>query len=85
MLHIITKQLEICIGINIEINEVDHYPWIFTSSIFILALEITFLPFLLKKYFFLQMTYELLSRSRKLNKRGVPNKSGEVGKFFEKK
>ena len=37
------------------------------------------------KHFFLQMAYELLSKSRKLNKRGGPNKSGEVGKFFEKK
>ena len=31
------------------------------------TLEITFL---LKKYFFLQMAYKLLSQSRKLNKRG---------------
>ena len=30
------------------------------------------------------MAYELLSQSRKLNKRGGPNKSGEVGKSFEK-
>ena len=35
---------------------------IFTSRIFRLALEITFL---LNKYFFLQMGYELLSQSRK--------------------
>ena len=31
------------------------------------------------------MANELLSQSRKLNKRGDPNKSGVVGKFFEKK
>ena len=31
------------------------------------------------------MAYELLSQSRKLNKRGGPNKSGRVGKMFEKK
>ena len=31
------------------------------------------------------MAYELLSQSSKLNKRGGPNKSGRVGKFFEKK
>ena len=37
------------------------------------------------KHFFLQMAYKLLSKSRKLNKRGGPNKRGEVGKFFEKK
>ena len=67
MLHTITKRLEICIDINIEISEFDHYTWIFTSRIFRLALEITFL---LNKYFFLQMTYELISQSRKLNKRG---------------
>ena len=32
------------------------------------------------------MAYELLSQSRKLNKQGGerPNKSGVVGKFFEK-
>ena len=68
MLHTITKRLEICIDINIEISEVDHYTWIFTSRIFRLALEITFL---LNKYFFLQMAYELLSQSRKLNMQNV--------------
>ena len=31
------------------------------------------------------MANELLSQSRKLNKRGDPNKSGVVRKFFEKK
>ena len=51
MLH----TLQICIDINIEISEVDRYKWIFTSTIFRLALEITFL---LNKYFFLQMAYE---------------------------
>ena len=64
MLHSITKPLEICIDINIEISEVDHYTWIFTSIIIRLALEITFL---LNKYFFLQIFYELFSQSRKLN------------------
>ena len=48
--------------------------WIFTSRIFRLALEITFL---FKKYFFLQMACELLSQSRKLNKRG----RGEGSKY----
>ena len=83
MLYTITKRLEICISINIEINEVDHYAWIFISRMFRLALEITFL---LNKYLFLQMAYEVLSQSRKLNKQGewVVNKSGVVGKFFEK-
>ena len=57
MLHTITKRLETCIDRNIEISEVDHYTWIFTSRIFRLALEITFL---LNKYSFLKMTYELL-------------------------
>ena len=41
MLHTITKELEICIDINIEISEVDHCTW-FTCGIFKLALEITF-------------------------------------------
>ena len=67
MLHTITKRLDICIDINTEISEVDHYTWIFTSRIFRLALEITFL---LKKYFFLQLAYELTSQSRKLNEWG---------------
>ena len=39
MLHTTTKILEICIDINIEMSEVDHYMWIFTSRIFRLALE----------------------------------------------
>ena len=43
ILHTTTKRLEIRIDINIEINELDHYTWIFTSRIFRLALEITFL------------------------------------------
>ena len=60
MLHTITKRLEIYIGICIGISELDHYTWIFTSKIFKLALEITFL---LNKYFFLQMAYELLPQS----------------------
>ena len=53
-LHAITKRLEICIDINIEVS-----------------------------IFFLQMAYELLSQSEKLNKRGVPKKSERVGEFFE--
>ena len=76
MLHTITNQLEICIDIKIEFSELDHYTWIFTSRIFKLALEITFL---LNKYFFQQMAYELPSQSRKLNKQGLL-----VRKFFEK-
>ena len=66
MLHTI----EICIDIKIEISKVDHYTyctWIFTSRIFRLALKMTFL---LNKDFFLQMAYQLLSQSKKLNKRG---------------
>ena len=80
MLHTITKRLEICIDINIEISEVDHYTWIFTSRIFRLALEITFLL----KYLFLLMAYELLCR--KLNMKGSSNNSGggEGGYFLKK-
>ena len=81
MLHAITKRLEICININIEISEVDHYTWIFTSRIFRLALGITFL---LDKYFFLQMVYELPSQSRKLNKRRVLIRAGELENVLKK-
>ena len=42
MLHTITKRLEICIDLDIEIGEIDHSMWIFTSGIFRLDLEITF-------------------------------------------
>ena len=42
MLHTITKRLEICNDINIEISEVDHYTWIFTSKVFRPALKTTF-------------------------------------------
>ena len=56
MLHPITKWLEI----YIETSEVDPYTSIFTSRIFKLALEKTFL---LKKNFFLQIAYELLSKN----------------------
>ena len=48
MLHTITKRLDIWIDINIEISEVDHYTWIFTSRILRHVLEITFL---LNKFF----------------------------------
>ena len=82
MLHTIIKRLKICIDVYIEIREVDRYTWIFTSRIFTLALEITFL---INKYFFLQMAQELLSQSRKLNKRGCPNKSWQVKNFLKKK
>ena len=34
-----TKRLEICIDINIEISKVDHYMWIFASRVFRLALK----------------------------------------------
>ena len=84
MLHTITKRLETCIDINIEISEVDHYTWIFTSRIFGLALEITAL---LSKYFFIQMAYKLLSRSRKLNKGGrggVLIRAGALKKILKK-
>ena len=74
---------------NIEISEVDNYTWTFTSRIFRLALEITFL---LNKYSFLKMTYELLSQSKKLNKRGeggrrilIRERAWKIFKIFCKK
>ena len=73
MLHTITKRLQICIDIDIEISEVDHLTGIFTSRIFRLALEITFLI----KYFFVQMAYELLSHSRNLINGGRGGAGGE--------
>ena len=76
------KTITICIKINNEISEVDHYTWIFTSRIFRPALEITFA---LNKYLFLQMAYELLSQSRKPNKREGPNKRGESENLLKKK
>ena len=80
-MHTITKQLEIYIDINIEISEVDHYTWIFNCRIFRLALKITFLP---KKYFFLQMAYELLSQGRKFNNRGVLIRAAVLENFLKK-
>ena len=80
MLPTIRKRLEICIDIDIEISEVDHYTRIFTSRIFRLALEINLL---LNKYFFLQMVYELLSQIRKRNKWGKGSRG--IGKCFQKK
>ena len=66
MLRTITKLLGICIDINIEI---------LILILNRLALEITFL---LNQCFSLQMAYELLSESRKLNK------CGGGWKIFEK-
>ena len=37
MLHTITKRLEICIDINIEISKEDDNTWTFTSRIIRLA------------------------------------------------
>ena len=64
---------------------VDYYTWIFTSRIFRLALEITFL---FEEHFFLQMAYKLLSQRRKLDKswRGEGGGGSRAdGKVFEKK
>ena len=65
--------------INVEISEVDHYMWIFTSRIFRLLL------------FYVTSTFSykwLTSYSHKVEKlmSASPNKSGVwgVGKFFEK-
>ena len=44
MFYTKTKLLEICIDINIEISEVDHYTWVLFFRIFRLALDITILP-----------------------------------------
>ena len=55
---------------------------IFTFRTFTLALEITFL---LNKYFFLQVAYELLSESRKFNKWGRGGGGRELEHFKKKK
>ena len=89
MLHIITKRLEICIDINIEISEVDHYRWIFTSRIFRLALG---KPFLLCKYLFATNGLRVTLTKQKTKKvgggvliRAWGGGGSVVGKFFEKK
>ena len=64
---------------------VDYYTWIFTSRIFRLALEITFL---FEEHFFLQIAYKLLSQRRKLDKSWRGERGGGsrgAGKVFEKK
>ena len=71
-LYTIQSRLEICIDITFEISEVDHYTWIFTYTIFRLALEITFL---LNKYFFLRIAYELLSQ--RVTYQGLESKDTE--------
>ena len=43
MFRTITKLLEICSDIDIEISEVDHYIWVLFPRIFRLALDITIL------------------------------------------
>ena len=70
------KRLEIYIDINIEISYADYYTWIFTSPNFTFVLEIAFLD---NKSFFRPIAYESLSKSRKLNNWGGPNKSGGGG------
>ena len=83
MLHTITKRLQICMNINIEISQVEYYTWIFTNRNFRFALKITFL---LNKYFFLQMAHKLLSQSKKRNKRGWGEDKREGAEnAFEKK
>ena len=81
MLHTITKRFEVCIDIDIEINRVDPYTWIFTSRIFRFALETTFL---FNKYFLQQMAYKLLSQSEKLNKRGILIRTGLFENLLKK-
>ena len=71
-------RLNTCIDINIGLRQADHYTWLFTSKTIRLALKITFLR---NKYFLQQITYELISQSRKFNMRGGPNKSREIEKF----
>ena len=63
MLHTITKRLEKCCDIDTEVE------------LLLESLEITFF---LNKHFFLQMAYELLSQSRKLNKLGGGGGGGGV-------
>ena len=43
MFHTKTKLLEICIDIDIEISEVDHFTWVLFFRIFRLALDVTIL------------------------------------------
>ena len=83
MLHTITKRLEICIDINTEMTEVDHYSWTFTSKIFRFALEITFL---LNKYFSHKWFTSYSHKVENLISRGGGgrNKSGGLKIFLKK-
>ena len=83
MLHTIAKRLEICIDINIEISEVDHYTWVFISRIFRLTLEITLLSIFSYKW--------LTSYSHKVENLisgdggGVLIRAGGLDNFLKKK
>ena len=78
MLHTI---IEMCIDADVELSQANHYTWIFTSRIFRLALEITFL---LNKYFSCKWLTSYSHKVENLISRG-PNNSRGTGKFFEKK
>ena len=72
MLHTITKLLEICIDINFEISEVDHYTW--------LALEITSLCKSIFSYKWLtsysrKLEYRVLVESTRIGNASFPCKT----------
>ena len=70
-----------CIEADVELSQADHYTWIFTSRVFRLALEITFLP---NKHFSCKWLTSYSHKVENLISRG-PNNSRGTGKFFEKK
>ena len=68
------------IDVNLEISEVDHCTWIFTSRIFRLALETTFL---LQKYFCYIWPTSCSHKVENLISGGVLIIVGKAGKLFE--
>ena len=77
MLHTI---IEMCIEADVELSQADHYTWIFTSRVFRLALEITFLP---NKHFSCKWLTSYSHKVENLISRG-PNNSRGTGKFLKK-
>ena len=84
MLHTITTRLEICIDINVEISEIDHYTRVFTSRIFSFALEITFL---LNEYFSHTWLTSYFHKVENLIRRlfGTQEYSTKISRYFNKK
>ena len=82
MFHTVTKRLEICIDINIEISEKDHYASIFTSRIFRLALIFFYLTSICSYKWLTSYSHKL---ENLISGGWGANKGEGGGNFFEKK